>query len=161
MIPQALGSCHFLLLVLLFQFCLAGGVCLVRCIRGLLKEKPVVLVTHQLQYLREATRILVLDQVSAVLGCIVLCRSSVPGRRSCTFAIGCFFAVSCKLVSSSSTELFDTVLDQYLASLLPVALHPLHLFFVHVLQGHMTFVSAHTVLAASYGFAHAGDLVIN
>ncbi|XP_065177457.1 ATP-binding cassette sub-family C member 4-like [Sycon ciliatum] len=33
-----------------------------KCIRGLLKDKPVILVTHQTQYLHEATRLLVLDE---------------------------------------------------------------------------------------------------
>uniref|UniRef100_A0A4W4ELG6 Multidrug resistance-associated protein 4 n=1 Tax=Electrophorus electricus TaxID=8005 RepID=A0A4W4ELG6_ELEEL len=58
------------------------------CICGILKEKPRILVTHQLQYLKAADHILVLKEVS-------VCRATAPHSRiSCTFEYH-FFVLSC------------------------------------------------------------------
>lgn len=46
-----------------FRFCI--NMFPARCICGLLKKKPRILVTHQLQYLKAADQILVLKEVCA------------------------------------------------------------------------------------------------
>ena len=43
---------------------LSSAFCICRCIRQALKEKITILVTHQLQYLEDASQILILKDVS-------------------------------------------------------------------------------------------------
>ena len=44
-----------------------------RCICGVLADKLVILVTHQLQYAQHANTILVLKEVCVLSGCVLLC----------------------------------------------------------------------------------------
>ena len=56
---MSLESCYKFLLTVGVYICVLHS----RCIRGHLRSKPVILVTHQLQYLVAADRILVLKEV--------------------------------------------------------------------------------------------------
>ena len=55
--------------------CVTAGVCPLRCICGVLKKKPRILVTHQLQYLKAAHHILVLKEVRVCV-CARVCMSA-------------------------------------------------------------------------------------
>ena len=51
-----------------FKSTAIGEACMCRCICGVLKEKLVVLVTHQVHFALSADKILVLKEVSLLIG---------------------------------------------------------------------------------------------
>ena len=51
---------------------------LIRCVCGELKDKPRILVTHQLQYLRAADKILILQEVSVLYAYLCQAIAKVP-----------------------------------------------------------------------------------
>ena len=43
-----------------------------RCVKGLLKDKSVILATHQLQYLPQADQIIIIKDVCSITSCVYL-----------------------------------------------------------------------------------------
>lgn len=72
--------------------------CPPRCICGLLKNKPRILVTHQLQYLKAADQIVVLKEVGASAACNTVQTLIFPTVFKCLFILN---VGTCLFVSGS------------------------------------------------------------